>query len=74
MVDIAEVKIAVLQCALGIKSLEDKELFERLEQFWISAYARGRGIDDPEQPMLKGPGGQLIGHSQSDARAAHGKD
>jgi hypothetical protein len=42
MVEVADIKIAVLQVALGIKSLEDKELFDKLEEFWISAYKRGR--------------------------------
>lgn len=57
MIDIADVKIAVLQCAMGIKSLQDKELFERLEKFWISAYALGRGVEGPEfsdGPEFKG--------------------
>jgi hypothetical protein len=42
MIDPADIKIAVLQIALGIKALEDKQLFDKLEEFWISAYARGR--------------------------------
>jgi hypothetical protein len=42
VVETAEIKIAVLHLALGIKALEDKALFDRLEEFWISAYARGR--------------------------------
>lgn len=42
MIEPADIKIAVLQVALGIKALEDKELFDKLEEFWISAYARGR--------------------------------
>jgi hypothetical protein len=47
MVEPADVKIAVLQVALGIKSLEDKELFEKLEEFWLTAYARGRADAHP---------------------------
>ena len=42
MIAAADVKIAVLQIALGIKSLEDSELFLKLEEFWYSAYFRGR--------------------------------
>jgi hypothetical protein len=41
MIDVGDIKIAVLQVAFGIKALEDKELFEKLEQFWISAYKQG---------------------------------
>lgn len=41
MIDAADIKIAVLKVALGIKALEDKELFEKLEEFWISAYGEG---------------------------------
>ena len=49
MIDPADIKIAVLQIALGIKALEDKQLFDKLEEFWISAYARGRS-DAGSQP------------------------
>jgi len=42
MIAAADVKIAVLQIALGIKSLEDSELLLKLEEFWYSAYFRGR--------------------------------
>lgn len=42
MIDTADIKIAVLQVAMGIKALEDKALFEKLEEFWIAAYAAGR--------------------------------
>lgn len=42
MIEAADIKIAVLQVALGIKALEDKALFDKLEEFWISAYSRGR--------------------------------
>jgi hypothetical protein len=45
---IADIKIEVLKVSLGIKSLEDKELFERLEQFWIDAYAKGRRDESGE--------------------------
>jgi hypothetical protein len=41
MIDIADIKLAVLECAFGIKSLEDKELYEHLERFWADAYKRG---------------------------------
>lgn len=42
MIEVADIKIAVLQVALGIKALEDKELFDKLEEFWVSAYKHGR--------------------------------
>ena len=42
MIEAADIKIAVLQVALGIKALEDRDLFDKLEEFWISAYRRGR--------------------------------
>ena len=41
MPDIADIKIAVLQCALGISSLPERELYERLERFWADAFALG---------------------------------
>jgi hypothetical protein len=56
MIEAADIKIAVLQVALGIKALEDKELFYKLEEFWISAYARGRE-DAGSQPADVGISG-----------------
>jgi hypothetical protein len=58
MIHAADVKIAVLRAALGIKSLEDKELFEKLEQFWYSAYQRGRQDEAGDDPMAGCPYGR----------------
>lgn len=45
--EIAWIKLEVLKCALGIKSLGDKDLFERLESFYMGAYERGsQGYDE----------------------------
>lgn len=41
MPDLADVKIAVLKCAFGIRSLEDRELYEHLERFWADAFKAG---------------------------------
>lgn len=47
MADSAWVKLEILKCALGIKSLDDGELFKRLENFWAFAFERGsQGYDE----------------------------
>jgi hypothetical protein len=56
MIEPVDIKLAVLKVALGIKALEDKDLFETLEEFWISAYARGRR-DAGSQPTDVGKTG-----------------
>jgi len=52
MIDTDHLKIAVLKTALGIKSLEDRELFERLEELWISAYIAGC-LDERDRSAAK---------------------
>lgn len=48
MVEIADIKIAVLQAACGIQALEEPELYRLLENFWVDAYKRG-SLDTKEE-------------------------
>lgn len=41
MIEVADIKLAVLRCALGICAIEEAELYKRLEAFWVDAYKQG---------------------------------
>jgi hypothetical protein len=54
MTEVADIKIEVLKLAMGIKSLEEPDLYLRLEDFWCSAYKRG--AEDTRNQFLEGLG------------------
>ena len=53
MPEIADVKMAVLKCAMGIQALEERELYEHLERFWAEAFKLGcEASKSPRAPIV----------------------
>jgi hypothetical protein len=52
MIEVADIKLDVLKLAMGIKSLEEPELYRRLEDFWCAAYKRG--AEDTREQFVTG--------------------
>jgi hypothetical protein len=51
--DTAVVKLAVLKVSFGICALPEAELFRKLEEFYLEAYARGAGDAADELDRLR---------------------
>jgi hypothetical protein len=57
----ADVKLAVLKVSLGICSLPEIELFHKLEEFYLEAYARGRAEALPIETKERHPTAKQLG-------------